>query len=340
MNILLTTGCGYPVQGGSDIWVNHFLKEVYPIISKSDDYVVLVDGRKPTNWSNEGLEDIPIYFYFEDIERSVELLKTCEGIIFLHSHYHKREHIWKYKHKFKTVYVHAYPSDMLEIDSDDVGRTQLSTRVDSEEFIELVSYCDNKVWIGVDKNSKLFDDFDDIIHIPNFYEFKHNLPLPSNLNPDIGFTSRCESRKNAQFLHNHYGFVLTDKYDWINLKDTTNIDVSNIKFYQWDSKILDSFMKKDWGISHSCHRNEPFGYSIFQAVDYGKLPIIHSDWAKEVEYPYTANTKIGFDIMYYQMLKNSNQYRQEKFQILKKFMLKFNNKEKWSVKNVKVCTFS
>ena len=53
------------------------------------------------------------------------------------------------------------------------------------------------------------------------------------------------------------------------------------KFYQWDINIREPFMKLNWGISHSCHTNEPFGYSIFQAVDWGKLPIIHEDWGKE-----------------------------------------------------------
>ena len=52
-------------------------------------------------------------------------------------------------------------------------------------------------------------------------------------------------------------------------------------------EILEPFMKLDWGISHSCHTNEPFGYSIFQvAVDWGKLPIIHRDWGKDCNYKY------------------------------------------------------
>ena len=44
-------------------------------------------------------------------------------------------------------------------------------------------------------------------------------------------------------------------------------------------------MKKDWFVSHSCHTKETFGYSIFQSIDYGKLPIIHSDWG-DVDYKY------------------------------------------------------
>jgi hypothetical protein len=339
MQLLITTGCGYPIQGGSDVWVNHFLKEVYPIISKTDDYVVLVDGKKPIDWSNEGFEDIPIYFYFEDTERSVELLKTCTKIHFLHSHYHIREHIYPFRTKFETIYVHSYPYDMLQGDKVDFSKMQFGTRVSSNEFTELVNYCKNKVWIGISKNSHLFKDFDDIIHIPNFYEFKDNLELPNELNTTIGFTARCENRKNARYLTNKHGYVLTNKYDWINLRETVNVNFSNLKFYQWDSKILDSFMRKDWGISHSCHRNEPFGYSIFQAVDYGKLPIIHRDWATELDYRYRANSQDQFDIAWLNIVMDSDEVRQREFKKLKEFMLNFNSMEKWSVKNVKVCTF-
>ena len=49
------------------------------------------------------------------------------------------------------------------------------------------------------------------------------------------------------------------------------------------------FMRKDFGIFHGAYFKEPFGYSIFQAVDYGKIPIIHTDWAKEVDYKYRAS---------------------------------------------------
>ena len=340
MELLITTGFGYPIQGGSDIWVNHFLKEVYPIISKYTSYMVLVDGKKPIGWTDEGIEGIPHHFYYDDIELSSVLLKSCKGITFLHPHYHKRDHIWEHRDKFKTVYVHAYPYDMLERDESVSSKIQTSTKVDSNEFYMLLSFCWNIVWIGISKNSYLFRDFDNIIHIPNFYEFKHNIPLSNQFNSDIGFTSRCESRKNAQYLENKVGYVLTDKYDWINLKDTVNANFSNLKFYQWDSKILDSFMRKEWDISHSCHRNEPFGYSIFQAVDYGKLPIIHRDWSPELDYRYRANSQDQFDITWLNMVMDTDEVRQREFKKLKDFMLKFNSKENWCVKNVKVCTFT
>ena len=63
-------------------------------------------------------------------------------------------------------------------------------------------------------------------------------------------------------------------------------------------------MKKDWFISHSCHTKEPFGYSIFQSIDYGKLPIIHSDWG-DVDYKYKASNKKAFNYIVNQIQKES-----------------------------------
>ena len=59
---------------------------------------------------------------------------------------------------------------------------------------------------------------------------------------------------------------------------------------------MDNFLKsKKWGISHSCFINEPFGYGIFQAVDYGKIPVLNTYWCKDIEYPFRAYTKEEFE---------------------------------------------
>ena len=72
-------------------------------------------------------------------------------------------------------------------------------------------------------------------------------------------------------------------------------------------------MKKDWFISHSCHTKEPFGYSIFQSIDYGKLPIIHSDWG-DVDYKYKGSSKEEFDYVLKQIQNDS--YDENENQIL------------------------
>ena len=88
-------------------------------------------------------------------------------------------------------------------------------------------------------------------------------------------------------------------------------------------------MLKNWGIFHGAYFKEPFGYSIFQAVDYGKLPILNKDWAPEVPYKYRVSTKNEFDEMIKQMVKDSYNEREENWLNLKNYMKKFDNKEEW-----------
>ena len=91
-------------------------------------------------------------------------------------------------------------------------------------------------------------------------------------------------------------------------------------------------MKLNWGISHSCHTNEPFGYSIFQAIDWGKLPIIHEDWGKECDYKYRAKDLLSFKFAYNEILRDTRMKHLKEFMKLKSYMKKFDNKEKWAEK--------
>ena len=198
-----------------------------------------------------------------------------------------------------------------------------------------MEYCEQRIWIGL-TDSQLFTDYpNNTTTIPNFYEFKIDLLLEKLTDSKIGFTSRIESRKNVHYLDKHRGFVLSGKYDWKNIVETNQYDFNDIKFYQWDSNILDSFMKKDWSISHSCHTNEPFGYSIFQAVDYGKLPILHSDWG-DIDYKYRASSKEEFDSMVEIICRDSYEEQLDNWIRLSEWMMKYDNKWEWrdKIKNL------
>lgn len=320
MKILVTTGFGNIIQGGADIWVNHFIKLVLPKLSK--DYFIFVDGRKPvgfeTNLTN-------FHFHFDDPSKSDKILEECEEIHFLHANYHKREHLWKHKDKWGNIFVHAYLPDMLKYGD---SQKQFQTNIDTEAVDDLMKYCKRRVWIGITK-SQLFTDYPtDTITIPNFYEFKNDFILEEITDSTIGFTSRIESRKNIHYLDNHRGFVLSGKYDWKNIIETNQYNFSDIRFYQWDYEILDLFMKKKWTISHSCHTNEPFGYSIFQSVDYGKLPILHSDWG-DVDYKYRASSKKEFDSMVNTICNDSYKEQLHNWVKLSNWMLQYSNKWEW-----------
>jgi hypothetical protein len=90
-----------------------------------------------------------------------------------------------------------------------------------------------------------------------------------------------------------------------------------------------NFFNLDFTIFHGCYVNEPFGYSIFNAVDYGKLPILNKYWMPRLNYKYRASTKEEFNKMYDIMCNDFEVERQYQFNLLKKELLKFNNKANW-----------
>jgi hypothetical protein len=95
-------------------------------------------------------------------------------------------------------------------------------------------------------------------------------------------------------------------------------------------------MLKNWGIFHGAYFQEPFGYSIFQAVDYGKLPIINKDWAVELDYKYRVSTKNEFDKCVKQIMKDSYEIKVNEFNKIKNYMKQFDNLDVWvdKVRNI------
>ncbi len=341
IKILVTTGCGNTIEGGADIWTNHFIKNVWKQLPRRKNWKLLIDSKRPSNFDPSSLpEDLEWHFHYDDPSITEDLLVECSEINYLHSHYHKREHIWKWESKFKNIFVHAYPSEMEEVlqRTPELKRLQFNTKVDSFFYDEFLQSFKKRIWVG-NNPSKLFDDFPNYTYsIPNFYQFKHNLELNhKNIdNSKIGFASRGETRKCMHWMHGYKGYILSSKYDYQNLKDSTSYSFPNIKFYQWNPDIHHTFMKKDFGIFHGAYFKEPFGYSIFQAVDYGKLPIIHTDWAKAVDYKYRASTKNEFDKCIKRILSDSQEVRYTEFAKLKTYMMAFDNLESWIKDVVKV----
>ena len=164
---------------------------------------------------------------------------------------------------------------------------QFNTKVDEDDFLELLHYCKKEFGLEITHLNymKIFQK--KLIRFLIFMNL-NKINYQTLRNSKIGFTSRIESRKNIHYLSGYDGVVLSNQYDWKNITETGQYNFDKYKFYQWDGNILEPFMKLDWDISHSCHTNEPFGYSIFKLLDWGKLPIIHRDWGKDCNYKYRA----------------------------------------------------
>ena len=80
------------------------------------------------------------------------------------------------------------------------------------------------------------------------------------------------------------------KETFTDYKNKVNFSNIIIEDYRVD-KIDDFYRRNDWGISHSCFEDEPFGYSIFQSIDYGKIIVIHKNWCKDMKYPFEDQHK-------------------------------------------------
>lgn len=332
--VLVTTGAGNTIVGGADVWVNNFLKEVWNKLPNRKSYKLLIDSKRPTDFDEKSLpKGLEFHFHFDNPSKTEQWLADCSYIHFLHPHYHMREHIWKWEDKFGVCFVHAYPREIQGVLSKlpEIDRLQSQTQIDLDFYDEFLLTCRRRVWIGLNK-TEMVERFPNYTYtIPNYYEFRGPAPLTTHYqNGHVAFAARTETRKCLHWMNGiEKGYALTSWRDVVNMRETTEYTFPNIQVYQWEPGILHSFFTKDWGIFHGASFNEPFGYSIFQAVDYGKVPIINKDWAPELDYKYRASTKNEFDICIKKIKKSNLEDVNTERNKLVEFMKKFDNKEVW-----------
>jgi hypothetical protein len=325
-DVLVTTGAGNVPMGGSDIWVNNFLENV--VIHLNYPIVLLIDGRKPTGFNPDS---IPCQFAFSKEQPLLvePLLRNARKIHFLHNNYYRREQLWEYKHKFHTLFCHAYIKEIINTNIDlGLDRVYLPTTMDLQWEQDVMNQCKQIVWIGCNDGLVQKDFKDKCIQIPNYYEFQINNEYRWMMDK-IGYAARSETRKCFHFLDKHRGYACTDWMGYENLKEGLNLDLKKIRFYPYNLENHKNFFNLDFTPFHACYVNEPFGYSIFNAVDYGKLPILNKYWMPNISYKYRANTKEEFDKMYEIMCNDFEVERVFWFNKLKEGLKKYDNKANW-----------
>ena len=226
---------------------------------------------------------------------------------------------------------HKIHSNILHNSVDHIIKSQVGTDaslgwhpyLDSSWETDVNEWATHSIWVG------LYDILISNKNIRNFYEVKWNLPLSESNN--LGFAARCEGRKNPHYLDGLKSYIFTNSYEFNSIwKNGAKIDTSKSKIYHYDSSFKDIFYNMDWGISHSAFTSEPFGYSIFEAVDRGKLPIIHKNWCKDLDYPYRASSKTEFFDIYSKLLETSYETKNKWFNSIKSYMKEnFSDKQMW-----------
>ena len=319
-DVYYTTGGGPWVNAGTDTWVNLWMELIAPKLDVKP--ILLLHRNKP-----KGHEDyefpIEAHWHGDDIEKFEDICKGARRINILHGHYTPMKIIEENKHKIHSNILHNSVDHILKSQTGTDASIGWHPYLDSSWEIEINDISKHSIWVG------LFDILIKNKNIPNFYEFKHNLELSKSNN--LGFASRCEGRKNPHYLDGLKSYLFTDSKEFNFIwKSSVKIDTSKMKIYHYNSKHKDIFYNMDWGISHSSFTYEPFGYSIFEAVDRGKLPILHSTWCKDFEYPYRASSKKEFQDIYKRLIEVPYSEKNHWFKLLKQFMKdNYTNRDKW-----------
>ena len=113
-------------------------------------------------------------------------------------------------------------------------------------------------------------------------------------------------------------------------KVLVNMIIQNLKYITMIQNLKMCFTKWIGEFHIQAFSSEPFGYSIFEAVDKGKLPILHSTWCKDLEYPYRASSKKEFQNIYKNLCDTSYEEKLKWFNHIKSYMINnFSNKQEW-----------
>jgi hypothetical protein len=204
----------------------------------------------------------------------------------------------------------------------------LMTKIDWEWQQEILDNSDNIVWIGYE-NDTIHKLYPNTITITNYYEWVNNKSFGGITSNKIGYAARCETRKNAHYLDNIPSIIFSNKYDYKRMLEASNTNSDYHRFIEFDYRFHQKFFESNFQIFHGCYTKEPFGYAIFDAVDNGKVPIIHTDWMPHIDYKYRASNKEEFHQRYLELLEDKHKLIEFEFSKLKKELENYTHKQNW-----------
>lgn len=322
-DVYYTTAGGPWFNSGADMWVTEWIKEVAPHLEVKP--LLLFHRTKPANYEQFPIEINHIWETSED-----EIIKILDGarrIHILHGHYTPTRAIHQNLEKIDSIAFH------------NLTKVSLMSQMEKDEYLhwygnweyesEMIDKIKNKIWVGLYHFPYKTDN---LHHIPNVYEFKHNKELSESTT--IGFAARAEGRKNLEYIDGLPSFISTNSETFNKYyKRKYGYKFEKSKVYKFNYNYKERFYNLNWGISHSCFEFEPFGYGIFEAVDFGKLPILHEKWHVPLDYKYKADSKESFYETYKIICEDDYETRNTEFQKLKSWMVDyFSNTEEWKQK--------
>ncbi len=338
----VTTELGPIIMGGINLWMDSFLTHVYPKISGNKIVLLELGDMDDFHIANALAykDDIEyrwpeVKFVFSQPEREAytDVLKHADEVHFLTVPYtvgSHEEYLQDYENANETsILIHSFEEDSLnyiaEYWQESLDRYNERKYTDKMQRY-LMEKCDKIGWIGVNPDKRTTH------HVPNNYVFRHY--SPSNESNILGFGARCEIRKNPHYLEFIKSVALTnvDEYNYWKKK----VDLSATELLNFDKSFIRYFYSSHlWGIFHACYAVEPFGYSIFQAADHGKIPILHKKWWNKLDYDIVADSKESFDKQYKRISMMDTKERDKKIKKLVEQLKEFDNIDKWVERLVK-----
>lgn len=322
-DVYYTTAGGPWFNSGADMWVTEWIKEIAPLLDVKP--ILLFHRKKPDNFDEYKIDIETIWE--TDLNNIETILKDARRIHILHGYYTPSSPINNNIKKIDSIVFH------------NLTKVSLVNQMQKDEYLhwygnieyetELINKIKNKIWVGLYNFPYTTDN---LYNIPNVYEFKWNKEL-SNSN-EIGYAARSEGRKNPEYMDGLGGYIFTNSETFNKYyRKKFGYGFQKSKVYKFDWKYKERFYSLDWGISHSCFESEPFGYGIFEAVDWGKLPILHERWHVPLDYKYKAYDKVSFQQTYQTICQDDYETRKTEFEKLKNWMkTHFSNREEWKEK--------
>ena len=265
-DVYVATEVGSVSHGGVSLWVDYWVNNVAPYlitkpiliieVEQTDEWDVYVKQfvdvihRPGSDWEWEyTMSQLPIANYFSLPDR-----RTVDMVINGARKFHLLSYPLpiKYQGDENNLPVkkmrEIYKRDIDSFVCHSLERETIKFQMDTIKFPKKVKkYMKNSIdfqnlllkdakltaWIGVDED----DTFD--YHIPNFYEFKHNLPATdSNI---VGFPARSEPRKNLNFLKNSKSLLFTSEKNFDTYINITKTKFKSVEVIDYKRENIENF---------------------------------------------------------------------------------------------------
>lgn len=309
-DVFLTTGGVKVVGGGSDVWVKKWIKHIAPKLETKS--YLLVDRPDPNpKKNNVKNKNIKVVYRGNENKNWFEILEGARRIHILHMYYHDRDIIKKFLSKIDSIVLHVCTEQTMSAAKKlGLPSNKFHHEADKNWENSIIPHINNPIWIGVNNNTPFHKKYVHIKTIPNFYNFKNKKDLI--FSNRVGYAARIESRKCPHYLEGMDASFFTSSKFLKKWEKEFGHDFSNSKVYEFNWNFIENFYSKnDWGIFHGCYKDEPFGYSIFQSLDYGNIPIIENTWDRSFDYEYRASDKESFKEMV-ERIRNLSEIKRSK----------------------------